>query len=316
MSVYTLLSLQDIQPFMAAYGLAAATSLTPIKGGIENSNYFVALADGRELVLTLFEELDAGNAAFLAPLLTHLQGAGIPVAAPLPDRQDLRLSQLAGKPAQLAPRLPGAHPDTPSAARCQAMGAALAGLHLALKDYPLQRNNAHGPEWWDDVAARWLPRLPEADRQLLAKVLALYADCCAQHPRLPRGLIHGDLFRDNTLFAHDKVSAILDFSETSRDHWLLDIAITVNDFCRQWPDDAPDLQRRQSFLEGYESRRALTADEKKVLPVFLAVAAMRFWLSRLDIGSRNQEEGRGGEHVLEKDPAEMRALCVQLLSAI
>jgi homoserine kinase type II len=315
MSVYTLLSLQDIQPFVAAYGLPVATTLTPIKGGIENSNYFLTLADGRELVLTLFEELSATNAAFLAPLLTHLQSAGIAVAAPLPDRHQVRLGRLAGKPAQLAPRLSGSHPDMPSATQCRAMGSALAALHLALQDYPLHRDNAHGPEWWNDVATRWQPRLSVTDRELLTRTLAQYARVCAEHPDLPRGLIHGDLFRDNTLFSGDSVSAILDFSETSRDHWLLDISITVNDFCRQWPSDEPDSQRRDAFLQGYESRRALTAAEKKALPVFLAVAAMRFWLSRLDIGSRNAEEGRGGEHVLEKDPAEMRALCARLLAS-
>lgn len=314
MSVYTLLSLPEVQPFVAACGLPAATTLTPIKGGIENSNYFLTLADGRELVLTLFEELSADNAAFLAPLLTHLQAAGMAVAAPLPDMQGVRLGRLAGKPAQLAPRLPGSHPDAPSQQQCRAMGSALAALHLALRDYPLQRANAHGPAWWDGVAARWQPRLSADDRALLAATLAQYRQTLARYPDLPRGLIHGDLFRDNTLFSGDTVSAILDFSETSHDHWLLDISITVNDFCRQWPDDAPDLERRAAFLQGYESRRALTPEEKKALPVFLAVAAMRFWLSRLDIGSRNAEEGRGGEHVLEKDPAEMRALCAQLLA--
>lgn len=313
MSVYTLLSLHDIQPFVAGYGLPAATRLTPIKGGIENSNYFLTLADGRELVLTLFEELSADNAAFLAPLLAHLQAAGIAVAAPLPDRKQICLGRLAGKPAQLAPRLPGSHPDAPSLTQCRAMGNALAALHLALQDYPLQRENAHGPAWWDDVAARWQPRLSGADRELLTRALAQYRQTCAAAPDLPRGLIHGDLFRDNTLFAGDEVSAILDFSETSRDHWLLDISISLNDFCRQWPGDEPDSLRRAAFLQGYEGRRALTAEEKAALPVFLAVAAMRFWLSRLDIGSRNAEEGRGGEHVLEKDPAEMRALCARLL---
>jgi homoserine kinase type II len=325
MSVYTLLSLQDIQPFVESYGLAPAVTLTPIKGGIENSNYFLTLADGCDLVLTLFEELGEREAAFLSPLLTHLHDAGIAVAAPLTDRRAQALNHLAGKPAQLAPRLAGSHPYTPGLAQCRAMGAALASLHIALRGYPLQRENTHGQAWWEAVAKRWLPKLPPAERSLLNNLLARYAQTLTERPALPMGLIHGDLFRDNTLMRDDTVTAILDFSETSHDYWLLDIAITVNDFCRHWsqngPSDgagdhngeAPDTTRRTAFLQGYESRRPLSADEKSALPVFLAVAAMRFWLSRLDVGARNAAEGRSGEHVLEKDPAEMRELCAQLM---
>ncbi|MGH8494452.1 MAG: homoserine kinase [Moraxellaceae bacterium] len=316
MSVYTLLSLQDIQAFVESYGLPAAVNLQPIKGGIENSNYFLTLSDGRDLVLTLFEELAENEAAFLSPLLTHLHEAGIPVAAPLANRHAHALNHLAGKPAQLAPRLAGSHPHMPGMAQCRAMGTALAGLHTALSAYPLARENAHGPQWWDAVANRWLPQLAATDKSLLQNVLARYAQVVQENPTLPSGLIHGDLFRDNTLMSADVVTAILDFSETSHDHWLLDIAITVNDFCRHWPDDAPDAARREAFLQGYESRRPLTATEKQALPIFLSIAAMRFWLSRLDVGARNAAEGRGGEHVLEKDPEEMRQLCASLMAAL
>lgn len=315
MSVYTALSAADIQSFLDGYSLPPLGGFTPIKGGIENSNYFVTLVDGHELVLTLFEELRAEEAAFLGPLLDHLEAGGVPVATPLRDRGGRYLGSLQGKPAQLARRLPGAHPDTPGPAECRAMGAALARLHVTWQDYPLARPNAHGATWWEGLARRWQPQLAPDEAALLARLLRRHAETGARHPDLPRGLIHGDLFRDNTLFTGDSVTAVLDFSETGQDHLLLDIAITANDFCRQWPAQVPDLRRREAFLEGYGTGRTLTADERAALPVFLAVAAMRFWLSRLDINARNRAEQRGGEHVLEKDPAEMRELARALLAA-
>lgn len=316
MSVYTVLEAAAIQAFLDQYALPPLGSFAPIKGGIENSNYFVTLVDGREFVLTLFEELPAAEAGLLGPLLAHLETCGVPVATPLRNNAGLYLGLLQGKPAQLAPRLPGVHPAAPDAAQCAAMGEALAHLHIALTGYSLARANAHGAEWWDAVAHRWQQKLPAPERTLLQRILQLYADACANHPNLPAGLIHGDLFRDNTLFVADTVTAVLDFSETSHDHWLLDIAITVNDFCRIWPTTEPDPQRRAAFLAGYERARPLQEGEKAVLPVFLAVAAMRFWLSRLDIGERNRAENRGGEHVLEKDPAEMQLLASQLISQL
>lgn len=315
MSVYTTVSPAEAQAFLARHQLPLLAMLSPIKGGIENSNYFVRLVDGREFVLTLFEELSAGQAAFLGPLLAHLDDAGVPVAAPLRDAEGSWLGTLAGRPAQLAPRMAGSHPEHPDNVQCHAMGRALAELHLALRDHPLQRANAHGEEWWNEVAAHWRNRLTADDRALLDRVLQLHQVTCRHQRALPQGLIHGDLFRDNTLFVADAVSAILDFSETSRDYWLLDMAITINDFCRQWPADTPDVQRCAGFIAGYEEQRALTAGERAALPAFLATAAMRFWLSRLDVGLRNQEEGRGGEHVLEKDPAEMRELTRYRLQA-
>lgn len=313
MSVYTLLDAAQIQSFLDEYALPPLGGFAPIRGGIENSNYFVQLVDGRELVLTLFEELPAAEANVLGPLLAHLESCGVPVATPLQNDAGLCLGLLAGKPAQLAPRLPGRHPEEPGAARCRAMGATLAHLHVALQDYPLKRGNAHGAAWWSDLARHWQPRLPSDERELLARILERHARTCAQYPDLPLGLIHGDLFRDNTLFVEDTVTAVLDFSEVCHDHLLLDVAITVNDFCRQWPSATPDATRRTAFLDGYETARPLLDCEKAALPVFLAVAAMRFWLSRLDIGERNRRENRGGEHVLEKDPSEMRLLAQKLL---
>ena len=319
MSVYTHITLAEVQPFVAGFDLPPAQALVPIKGGIENSNYFLTLADGRELVLTIFEELGASEAAFLGPLLGHIARHGVPVAAPLAIRETVRQNQclgtLAGKPAQLAPRLAGRHPQQPDSAQCAAMGRTLAHLHLALCDYPLDRPNAHGAEWWDEVAARRRPLMTPDEQALLDRTLAALVNIRQRFPALPGGLIHGDLFRDNTLFTGNTVSAVLDFSECSHDYWLLDIAITCNDFCRAWPGDDPDPARQEAFLAGYGDVRALGADEQTALPVFLAVAAMRFWLSRLDIGQRNAEEGRAGEHVTQKNPDEMKRLLTARLNA-
>lgn len=316
MSVYTHITLADLPPLLTGYDLPAATALVPIKGGIENSNYFLTLADGRELVLTIFEELQRDEADFLGPLLAHLATQGLPVAGPLADRSGQRLTTLAGKPAQLAPRLTGQHPEQPDAAQCAAMGRTLARLHVALHGYPLERRNAHGADWWQAVAARRRPLMTAEEQALLDRTLNMLADITQRYPLLPAGLIHGDLFRDNTLFAGTTVTGVLDFSECSHDILLLDIAITANDFCRQWPAHEPDGMRLAAFVGGYGEIRALRADEQAALPVFLAVAAMRFWLSRLDIGQRNAEEGRAGEHVTQKNPDEMKRLLAEWLTRI
>jgi homoserine kinase type II len=111
MSVYTQLSLSDIQLFATNYGLNIV-DYQAIQSGIENSNFFISTEAGKDYVLTLFEELNAQEAAFLAPLLQHLQQAGVLVAAPLVANNGQSLLTLKDKPAQLAPRILGATSST------------------------------------------------------------------------------------------------------------------------------------------------------------------------------------------------------------
>ena len=87
---------------------------------------------------------------------------------------------------------------------------------------------------------------------------------------------------------------------------LLDISITMNDFCSDYPDVSLDVEKAQAFLNAYQTVRALTDDEKSCLQIYLAMAACRFWISRLQVAERNHNEGRTGTEILQKDPQEMR----------
>ncbi|MFO1374326.1 MAG: homoserine kinase [Agitococcus sp.] len=307
MSVYTELTLSEVQEFVSQYQLKAI-AYQPIQAGIENSNYFVSTANGQEFVLTIFEELNGQEANFLAPLLQHLQQAGVAVAAPLIANNGQSLLTIKDKAAQLAPRIQGQHPLQVNVAQAQVIGEQLAKLHLALKKYPLKRSNAHGAAWWQKEAAKARNGMTQVEQLILDTVLNDFEETTEDFDDLPKGLIHGDLFRDNTLFAGDELKAILDFSEAGKDYWLLDIAITINDFCSDWPNVTLNQELYQAFLTGYQKKRQLTEDEQEVLPTFLTMAATRFWLSRLSVAKRNATEGRTGEHVLQKDPQEMLAM--------
>lgn len=304
MSVYTQLSLTEIQAFVAQYQLQAV-AYQAIQAGIENSNYFVTMTDGQQYVLTIFEELSHPEASFLAPLLQHLQQSGVAVAAPLVANNGQSLLMLNEKAAQLAPRIQGQHPLQVTTAQAQIMGEQLAKLHLALKKYPLKRSNTHGAAWWQKEAAKARNGMSQLEQLILDTVLNDFEETTEDFDDLPKGLIHGDLFRDNTLFDGEELKAILDFSEAGKDYWLLDVAITINDFCSEWPNVTLNQDLYQAFLTGYQKVRKLTEDEQEVLPTFLAMAALRFWLSRLSVAKRNAAEGRTGEHILQKDPQQM-----------
>ncbi len=319
MSVYTVLTLEEVQAFAQRFNLTVSR-ITPIQNGIENSNYFVLLDDGRELVLTLFEELSKNEAVVLSRLMLRLFVQGLPVAVPLADLSDIYIHTQAGKPAQFAPRLAGSSPINPNLAQVRQMGAALAQLHLALENDPLPKEqiqkSAYSPAWWEFSKNELKSALPEKEQQLLEQVFDQFFEAKQRYPDLPQGLIHGDLFRDNTLFVGDELSAILDFTTVTHDDWLMDIAITMNDFCTNYPDVDLNKERVDAFITAYESVRRLTKDERLALPEFLAMAACRFWMSRLQTAIRNRTENRVNEDVLEKDPNEMRQMVVDRLRCV
>ena len=316
MSVYTVLTLEAVHAFAQQFQLTVSR-ITPIQNGIENSNYFVTLNDGRELVLTLFEELSKIEAEVLSRLMQRLFAQGLPVAVPLVDSMGVCIHTLADKPAQFAPRLAGSSPMQPNAVQAAQMGAALAHLHLALEHDPLPQEQNQKTEynqvWWEVSKDELKPTLSVEDQQLLDQVFDKFAEVKQRYPNLPKGLIHGDVFRDNTLFVGDKLSALLDFSTVTHDDWLMDIAITINDFCTNYPDVSLDMNRVIPFVNAYSDVRKMTDQEKMALPMYLVMAACRFWVSRLQIATRNQLESRINEDVLQKDPDEMRRMVVERL---
>lgn len=314
MSVYTPLSLEEVQAFAEPYGLAVI-DLIPIQGGIQNTNYFLVDQSKQHYVLTVFEELDAEGAGELVPVLDCLGKAGVPVAVPLKyDGQAIH--SIADKPAQIAPRLMGEHPEEASIKQIQAIAQAQAKLHLALQGFPLERDFNRNHQYWSEVANQLRPQLIQADQQLLNQVFHLFTVITQAYPNRPTGFIHSDLFRDNTLFEGDQLQGILDFYELNQDEWLFDIAISINDFCTAYPQVHLDIEKAEAFLSAYQSIRPLTSDELACLDIFLAMAACRFWSMRLQVAQKNAAEGRTGEDISQKDPMEMRMMLQNRLQQV
>lgn len=314
MSVYTPLNLDEVQPFAAAYGLEVV-ELVPIQGGIQNTNYFIICADQQQYVLTVFENETEQSAGEIVPALQRLAEVGVPVAAPL-THSGKAIHYLVGKPAQIAPRVWGEHPDVTTVEQVKAIAQAQAKLHVALATFPLTRESSRGHVYWTDIGNLLQAEMNEDDAALKAQVYAIFDAYRQQHPDRPQGWIHSDLFRDNTLYQGNTLTGILDFFELNFDELLFDIAITINDFCTVYPDVTLDQTRVEAYLTAYQQVRALTADEQACFQVYLAMAACRFWFLRLNVARLNRLGGRGGENVFLKNPAEMRAMLVNRLQNV
>ena len=281
--------------------MGAPLALEPIAAGIENTNYFVTTSQGR-YVLTLFERLSAAELPFYLDLMAHLARHGIPCPAPVADLNDRYLSILNGKPAALVTRLDGASIENPRPADCAGLGALLARMHLAARSYGGYQENPRGPKWWRRAAAEVRPFLDAVRAALLDEELRFQA----QHrfPDLPRAAVHADLFRDNAVFAGDRISGVFDFYFAGVDCFVYDLAVCANDWCLADPagDRRLDTQRSRALLDAYTSVRPLQSAEREAWPVMLRAAALRFWLSRL----HDKHLPRPGELEKVHDPEHFR----------
>jgi homoserine kinase type II len=267
---------------MTQFGLGRPLAVKGISSGIENSNAFLTTETG-EYVLTIFEKLTFEQLPFYLELMRHLAGHGVPVPTPVANRRGEILHALHGKPCAIVSRLEGASQLAPQPVHCAAVGATLARMHLAGMDFPLHQPNPRGLDWWRATAPVVLPYLPEEAQQLLRaevhaqEVFAASATCRA----LPRGPVHADLFRDNVMFAGERLTGCFDFYFAGCDAWIFDVAVTVNDWCIGCDSGALDTARVRALLDAYHAVRPFTPAEQSAWRTMLRAAALRFWLSRL-----------------------------------
>lgn len=303
MSVFTPITTQELQAFLGHYAVGALQDFVGIEAGVENSNFFVNTSTGR-YVLTLFEQHSPNELSYFLQVMQHMARANLPIAAPIPTQAGSLLSECKGKPAALIMCLAGENLLTANLRQCAAMGELLAKIHLAGQSFALKRAPDRGHHWRLQTAKRLLPLVDAEDRVLLST--SLERQQTLQLSDLPQGLIHADLFRDNTLFIHDQISGVLDWYYACYDCWLYDLAIVVNDWCCVH-EGALDPERLVSCLSAYQRIRPLTLLEAAQWQLMLEAAALRFWLSRLVA----KLEPRVGSLVLQKDPLEFREKLAQ-----
>ena len=290
MAVFTEVSADAAGEFLRDLNLGDLVELQGIQGGIENTNYFVTSereGQTRQWVLTLFERLSFEQLPFYLYLMKHLAQRGIPVPDPQGNASGDIVYTVCGKPAALVDRLRGRSELAPTEAHCAGVGAALARMHLAGRDYDRSQPNLRGLAWWNDTVPVVLPFLDADQAALLQGELAYqnHVAASAAYVALPRGPVHADLFRDNVMFdagpQGPELTGIFDFYFAGVDTWLFDLAVCLNDWCIDLPTGAHDAPRARALLDAYCAQRPLTTAERRLLPAMLRAGALRFWISRL-----------------------------------
>jgi homoserine kinase type II len=280
MAVYTDVGDEELEAFIASYGLGDVISFKGIAEGVENTNYLVETKRGW-FILTLYEKrVDPAELPFFLALMEHLAQRGLNCPTPVRDLEGRNLRELAGRPAALVTFLEGLSVRRPSADHCWEVGKALARLHLATADFSMTRPNGLGPRDWRPLYQRFAARADEIRPGLGGAIEAELAHLDAHWPQhLPQGVIHADLFPDNVFFLHDRLSGLIDFYFACTDALAYDVAVSLNAWCFE-ADGAFNLTKGQALLRGYDGVRRLSGPERAALPVLARGAALRFLLTR------------------------------------
>jgi homoserine kinase type II len=300
MAVYTDITDQELEAFLADFDVGRAIAFKGIAEGVENSNFMLETSAGR-YILTVYERrVKSEDLPFFLGLMRWLASRGYPSATPIADRSGVTLKTLRGKPAALVAFLPGLSVRRPTVAHCLEAGEGLGWLHQAAEGFPDHRVNSLGHAAWPGIF-RSLTAAAEALKPGLAGVIQRDLDLFARRwPRgLPEGIVHADYFPDNVFFVDGRFGATIDFYFAAWDQLAYDIGAAVNAWCFE-ADGSFNLTRAQALLEGYERRRPLTSEERAALPILAHGAAMRFFLTRLNDWTATP----AGALVRPKDPLE------------
>ncbi len=277
MSVFTTLTLDDVRTWLRDFDLGEIIELRGIAAGITNTNYFIITQNSR-YVLTIFEHNKLEELPYFVDLMTHLAQHRVPCPTPIADKNGLALHVLKGKPALVVSCLKGSDTGAPNAAQCAQVAKTLAQMHVAGQSFVHKSHNQLGSDWRLVTAQQVMPKL-KAEEQILLKTELDFQEQL-DLSKLPHGVVHGDLFRDNVLFDGENLGGFIDFYYACDDCLAYDVAIAVNDWCVLL-DGSFDDEKLQAFLSAYQSVRPFTVAENASWNALLRGAALRFWLSRL-----------------------------------
>lgn len=302
MAVYTRVPDDALTEFVNRYALGNLEGIKDILSGVENSNFLLTLDTGK-FILTIYEKRVRGeDLPFFINLMRHIAAKNIPCPTPIADKNGQVLQHLCNKPAALVSFLNGSMTHAITAAHCKQVGVALAQIHIATSDFNDSRANTLSLEGWAGLITRCLEKGDTVQAGLTSNLVHELKYLVEHWPNIgsmPYGVIHADLFPDNVFFDNNTLCGIIDFYFACSDFLAYDLAISINAWCF---DENHSFQPTlaQAMLSGYQSVRALNAEENAAMSVLLRGAALRFLLTRLYDLLHHPE----GALVKPKDPLE------------
>lgn len=279
MASYTQIRLDEAEEILKLYGRSNVLKCTPLSLGISNSNYRVDL-ENEVVLLKISNDKNQLQLADEQAILVYLKESNYPYSLkPFPLKSGSFIYNYGQYFGVLYPFVQGIPPG-PSDYTCHEVGRAIAELHSIKHDSKklssLRRHEAvgFGPKEILDYI-----KTPGCPADFKRGFETLFPDHLEgfMNAGFEEGIIHGDLYYDNTLFDNNKISTVLDFEQAGIGEYILDLGISISGTCLEKGRVITPLVN--SYLMGYESVRILNEKEKKYLDqaINLGLLSISLW---------------------------------------
>ena len=217
-----------IEALVAAYGLGPVDDATRAESGTMNETFLVR-AGGRNVVLRRHRMTDRAAVEREHQVMAFTRARGVPIPALLRTDGGDQIVERGGRWHSMIAYAPGYQVDGADldVAKAYSMGAMLARIQVALRDFPDASDNGIPPQGsaaptlrrLRDVQAAIRARadMTEQDHQALAylesKAEALRISQTPPVLEEPRQLVHGDYQHNNLFFDRGDVVAVIDWDK-------------------------------------------------------------------------------------------------------
>ena len=284
MAVYTKITSKDVLSLGNYYKIGKIIKSEGIKKGIENTNYLLKTSK-QKFILTIFEKrVQKKDLPFFMHLMEKLNQEKIICPWPLKGKSGKHLSEIKKKPACIVSFLEGTDKTNLNNKNCFDIGKNIAKFHKITTKMKLYRQNSMSVKKLGTLLKSIKFKSNEISPKLKPILNACLKDIKNKWPqKLPEGIIHGDLFIDNIFFNKNKFSGFIDFYFSSNDYLMYEIAICINSLCFNKKNNSFVMNNKKikNLIDGYESIRRFTKEEKNALNILCRGAALRYLLTRI-----------------------------------
>lgn len=276
-----------VKKIFSRYDLGEVKSVSDVSIGYSNVNYRVETEKGIFLY-RLCKQQGPEHIRREIDMLNALAEIRFPAAYPIRRKDGLYINPTDKGPVVVFQFIPGREPDVNPETAAEAARAA-----ARLNSFP-----------------DWRPfRLKnKLNIENCIRFIDVFESAPNQHPELfdyfieqteylrepmevpaPEGLIHGDLFPDNTIFRGNRLAAVIDFEDSCTDKLVYDVGMTINGFC--FPGNRLNLDLLAIFITAYTRIRPLSRLEYELLPCYMQMGAhvMIYWHLKYDLLNRPNE---------------------------
>ncbi|SMD37093.1 homoserine kinase [Reichenbachiella faecimaris] len=253
------------EQLLEKYNLGETKSVESLTQGYANENLKVITGQGAVLY-RICKQQPLHLLEYEVGLMEVMKKANIKTAFPIADKQGVYIQKSDEDFVMLYEFKTGKEPEL-NAGVAHQMGMEVGKLSQIQWSESLEKKNAVHIDNCHQLVAAFV--------QSKNQMLEVFGYFCEQteyltkklDSSLPKGIVHGDIFPNNTIFEGENLTAIIDFEEACSDQLMFDVGMTINGFCFRKNFLIPELL--QAFLAGYNTQRKMTEAEWLALPIYM-----------------------------------------------